>query len=143
MAYAGTSLIKRMTVLAALLSLQPGLALASDDAEAFGPPMQETIFSQDASLETAALGTEEFSHTATAQELGSSRGEGTATFSKSTIGATLSNNSAVNTVSGGNAIDGDAFSNASGVTSVIQNSGNNVVIQNSMIVNLNMDGTGQ
>ena len=46
-------------------------------------------------------------------------------------------NTANNTVSGANGIN-DSFDNASGVISVIQNSGNNVLIQGSTIVNVNM-----
>lgn len=45
-------------------------------------------------------------------------------------------NTATNTVSGGNIIESGAFSNSSGIPTVIQNSGNNVLIQNSTIVNV-------
>ena len=56
--------------------------------------------------------------------------------------AQLSNN-VININSSGNLINGDnvlsdhALSNVNGITSVIQNSGNNVIIQNSTIVNVN------
>jgi hypothetical protein len=48
----------------------------------------------------------------------------------------LSQDRATNTVSGGNVIQSGAFANASGLPTVIQNSGNNVLIQNSTIVNV-------
>jgi hypothetical protein len=48
----------------------------------------------------------------------------------------VSGNRATNTVSGGNVIASGAFANASGLPMVIQNSGNNVLIQNSTIVNV-------
>ena len=41
-------------------------------------------------------------------------------------------------VTGSNIIQGGAFGNASGFVTVIQNSGNNVLIQNAMQVNLTM-----
>lgn len=48
----------------------------------------------------------------------------------------VSNNSADRIVSGTNRVGGGAFGNAAGVSTVIQNSGSNVLIQNSMIVNV-------
>lgn len=54
------------------------------------------------------------------------------------ITGTVSNDSASQVVTGNNAITGDAFSSASGLPSVIQNSGNNVLIQNGVIVNVEM-----
>jgi hypothetical protein len=42
-----------------------------------------------------------------------------------------------NTISGANTVTGDAFSNMNGFATVIQNSGNQVLIQNDLIVNVN------
>lgn len=70
-------------------------------------------------------------------ELASQRG----TFNPSTssfLFADSSNNVAINSVTGQNNISDSAFNNASGVVSVIQNTGNNVVIQSSTVVNLEM-----
>ena len=50
--------------------------------------------------------------------------------------ATLAGNTANNTVTGVNIIDNGAFTNAGGIFSVIQNTGNNVIIQDSTIVNV-------
>ncbi|ROV57460.1 carbon storage regulator [Vibrio ponticus] len=47
-------------------------------------------------------------------------------------------NSAINTTNGNNNIGAGAFSAASGINSVIQNTGNNVLIQNSTVVNLTL-----
>ena len=47
-------------------------------------------------------------------------------------------NTANNTINGGNVIAAGALASSSGVTSVIQNTGNNVLIQNSMVVNLTL-----
>lgn len=50
----------------------------------------------------------------------------------------VSGNSATHVSTGANIIDGAAFANASGIPIVIQNSGANVLIQNSTIVNLQL-----
>jgi hypothetical protein len=52
------------------------------------------------------------------------------------VSATLTDNTANNNVTGANFIDGGAFSGAGGMFSVIQNTGNNVIIQDSTIVNV-------
>jgi hypothetical protein len=58
--------------------------------------------------------------------------------SKQISNGTVSNDSASQVVTGNNAITGDAFSSASGLPTVIQNTGNNVLIQNGVIVNVEM-----
>ncbi len=50
--------------------------------------------------------------------------------------ATLQDNWLEAGTNGANIIDGNAFSGAMGFTSVIQNSGNNVIIQESTLVNI-------
>lgn len=50
--------------------------------------------------------------------------------------ATATQNVAVNSVTGDNIVNSSAFSNAQGLVNLIQNSGNNVVIQSSTVVNL-------
>lgn len=52
--------------------------------------------------------------------------------------ATMSQTSATNVGTGMNAISENAFSNANGFPMVIQNTGNNVIIQNSTILNLRL-----
>ncbi len=52
------------------------------------------------------------------------------------VSATLTDNTANNNVTGANFIDDGAFSGAGGMFSVIQNTGNNVIIQDSTIVNV-------
>lgn len=54
----------------------------------------------------------------------------------SNIEAELSNNTANNNVTGFNIIDNGAFTEANGIFSIIQNTGNNVIIQDSTIVNV-------
>jgi hypothetical protein len=52
------------------------------------------------------------------------------------IDGTVEGNTADHVVSGANAISDGAFTNANGINTVIQNTGNNVLIQNGMVVNV-------
>ena len=52
--------------------------------------------------------------------------------------ARLTDNVARDNVTGSNIVADGAFNNASGLATVIQNTGNNVVIQNATILNLEM-----
>ncbi|WP_133501473.1 hypothetical protein [Cognatilysobacter terrigena] len=54
----------------------------------------------------------------------------------SDVDGTVDNNVALNTISGGNMVGGGSFGNAAGLSTVIQNSGNNVLIQNSTVVSI-------
>lgn len=53
--------------------------------------------------------------------------------------ATLHDNVILSSVTGGNAVGGGAFSGASGIATVIQNSGNQVIIQNATLLNLTLE----
>lgn len=54
------------------------------------------------------------------------------------LSADLYNNAASHNITGTNTIAGGAFSSSSGFPTVVQNSGNNVIIQNATIVNLKL-----
>jgi hypothetical protein len=54
------------------------------------------------------------------------------------LGGTVSGNQAYNLVTGSNTISEAAFSNSNGLPMVVQNSGNNVLIQNATIVNVQL-----
>ena len=71
-------------------------------------------------------------------ELDVSRGEGidVTTINTAELDGTLNGNTATNSVTGENVISNGAFANTSGLSTAIQNSGNNVLIQNSTIVNV-------
>ncbi len=80
-----------------------------------------------------------FSATAVSDgELDGYRGEGidVQTITKAELDGTLDGNTAINSLTGSNLISNGAFADASGLTTAIQNSGNNVLIQNSTIVNV-------
>lgn len=65
-------------------------------------------------------------------------GEARLQLNRMDVQAGLEDNNAINTISGSNSITGDAFAHASGLPVAVQNSGNNVVIQNAFILNLNV-----
>lgn len=70
-------------------------------------------------------------------DLSISRGTDNVT-STNNLGASLYGNSALNTVTGGNFVTDGALANSSGFSTVVQNSGNNVLIQSALILNLNV-----
>jgi hypothetical protein len=61
---------------------------------------------------------------------------GTNIHNNQNITGAVTGNSATQVVTGANAISADSFSGAAGLSTVIQNTGNNVLIQNGMIVNV-------
>lgn len=76
---------------------------------------------------------------ASIEELDNARGrEGidVTTLNNMNVRATLTDNNATNNTSGFNIIDHGSFAGAGGMFSVIQNSGNNVLIQDSTIINV-------
>jgi len=70
--------------------------------------------------------------------LAAQRGGQAVTVNLNELDGKLHDNSAINTISGNNYISQDAFSHSSGLPVAIQNSGNNVLIQNSFILNFEM-----
>lgn len=75
------------------------------------------------------------------QDLDQQRAKGAGGVQLSNLGmhADLNNNLIDNSNTGGNAIDGSSFSSFTGFATVIQNSGNDVVIQNATIVNVTIE----
>jgi len=71
------------------------------------------------------------------EDLDSERGRGgvdVTALSRSNARAYVIDNSAANSITGGNYIEDGSIRNNSGITDVVQNSGNNVIIQNSTVV---------
>lgn len=60
-------------------------------------------------------------------------------INEQTLNGTMSDTEARDTVSGSNVVSGSAFGSSAGLPTVIQNSGNNVLIQNATIVNVRME----
>lgn len=59
-------------------------------------------------------------------------------INRNDLKANMHDNHAYDNVTGDNAITGNAFAGASGIPIVMQNTGNNVIMQNAVIVNLMM-----
>jgi len=74
----------------------------------------------------------------TPKALAAQRGGQSVIINTNDLDAKLHDNTAINTISGNNYITQDAFSHSTGLPIAIQNSGNNVLIQNSLILNLEM-----
>jgi hypothetical protein len=73
----------------------------------------------------------------TADVLAANRG-GAQTLNDIKLDGVVADNHAVNLATGSNSISDGAFANAAGLPLVVQNSGNNVLIQNATIVNLQL-----
>lgn len=73
----------------------------------------------------------------TADVLAANRG-GAQTLNDIRLDGVVADNHAVNLATGSNTISDGAFANAAGLPLVVQNSGNNVLIQNATIVNLQL-----
>ena len=72
------------------------------------------------------------------KDLGTQRGGQDQFLNDMKLNAQLYNNKAVSNMTGGNFVTQDAFAGTKGFATVIQNSGNNVIIQNATILNLRM-----
>ena len=115
-----------VTLIAA--SLIPAGALADSPADASERPAKEV------SPQLPALGP-----VADEQVLESQRGgQDDAYFNDMRSKAQVYNTSTTNVSTGDNTINGAAFTGTNGLPIVVQNSGNNVVIQNSTILNLQL-----
>ena len=72
-----------------------------------------------------------------ARQLGGQRG-GSDVFSDMTLRGVVADNRAINAVTGGNVVSQGALAGMSGVPMLVQNTGNNVLIQNATIINLQL-----
>ena len=63
---------------------------------------------------------------------------GPITINANMLNAKLFDNKATDNVTGNNTVTGSAFAGSSGLATVIQNSGNNVIIQNGTVLNLTL-----
>lgn len=88
-----------------------------------------------------SLETKKWGHPVASTQLDAQRGgtnTGPITLNTNMLNATLFENSAKGNVTGHNTITEGAFVGASGLPTVIQNSGNNVIIQNGTVLNLTL-----
>ncbi len=74
----------------------------------------------------------------TTKALDAQRGGQAVVINTNDLEAKLHDNRAIDNVTGNNYITGSAFSQSTGLPVAIQNSGNNVIIQNSFILNMEL-----
>lgn len=127
-------------ILALLISVIPCAAFAADAAAPL--PMAGAIGVAPISAPVSSVsprkgwfGSSALSDQVLAQHSG---GTDTGPVSEMRLRGTVSETSAVNVSTGNNLINEGSLSNASGIPMVIQNSGNNVLIQNATIVNIQL-----
>lgn len=120
------------TLVTAALFL-PGLAFAGEDE----PPHAPSAAAGQAPS-TAPAGGWLAGRLVDEDELSRQRGGADLHVNENNASAIVRDNVATNLTTGNNSINGDSFSGMSGVPMVVQNSGNNVVIQNSTILNLQL-----
>ena len=107
------------------------------DIEPTEPADQETILDLDALDSVGTL---------TDEELNSHRARENIEVEKITLNdqtqdGDVTDNVAIGNSNGDNLINGDAFSDSSGFLSTVQNTGNNVLIQNSTIINVTVESS--
>ncbi|HYE35314.1 hypothetical protein [Methylocaldum sp.] len=99
--------------------LSTGYASGLDEEVAFASESSKAVATEDLDEERGREGVDDLA------------------FAHGALKATLANNEAISSNSTTyNVIDGGAFTDAGGIISVIQNTGNNVIIQDSTVVNV-------
>ena len=126
-----TACVARLLGLAAACVLQSGYAAEAPSSDAATAPAPAVV----APTATPALG---FAGRARVTDLDLARRRGKGAPAEASLTASVSDNQASHVVTGGNQITAGAFAGASGIPVVIQNSGNNVLIQNSVVVNVQL-----
>jgi hypothetical protein len=113
----------------------PGWVLASDQPGQSGA-VQPKQNNQPANAQPVSL--DGFGQAVSSSTLGRYSGGSNTVQSTQNLNGAVTGDSATHVTTGTNTISGDSFSGASGLPSVIQNTGNNVLIQNGVIVNVQL-----
>jgi hypothetical protein len=113
----------------------PGWVLASDQPGQSGA-VQPKPNNQPANTQPVYL--DGFGQAVSSSTLGHYSGGSNNVQSTQNLNGAVTGDSAQHVTTGTNMISGDSFSGASGLPSVIQNTGNNVLIQNGVIVNVQL-----
>jgi hypothetical protein len=132
----GAKRLCSLAVLAVLASpawAGPAEPMAGQDGSAPSPAKQDAR-PEGAAPARSGFGID-FGPAADLGKLEQSRG-GAETKNDVKLDGVVAGNSAVNVSTGGNMIDSGSFSNMSGIPVVIQNSGANVLIQSSTVINV-------
>ena len=122
----------------ALMAILPSTFVFADEVQG----KAQTAIATSASESSTAAGTSAFSvdndtgATVSLTTLDKHRGGQDVVVNDMKLNGVVSNNTAANLTTGNNSISQGSFTNASGLPLVIQNSGNNVLIQNATILNV-------
>lgn len=123
-------------------SAQMAMPVLADDAGTIpATPIQTTpeiAATEIATPEMAAPEILGFGEQVTDADLSTFRGGLALQTNDMRLNGNLYNNQAIANVTGSNFVTQDAFSGASGFSTVVQNSGNNVIIQNATILNISL-----
>ena len=111
-------------------------ASAGDETGAPGAAQVSAALRTAPSATALRTATSLFSARRAADDALSAQRGGTEVATESSLQGVVTNNQTVNSTTGGNQIGGGALTGVSGVPVVIQNTGNNVLIQSSTIVNV-------
>src|SRR4030066_28754 len=119
-------------------SAQMAMPVLADDAAAIpATPIRATP--ESAATEMATPEILAFGEQVTDADLATFRGGSVALqINEMKLDGKLYDNQAIANVTGSNFVTQDAFSGASGFSTVVQNSGNNVIIQNATILNISL-----
>jgi len=124
-----------LAAVAAAAFLLPGSAIAAEKDDA---PIDARLVSTAQRAPTADAAAWAGALVVDDRELAQQRGGVDLHLNENNASAIVRDNVAANLSTGNNSINGESFSGMSGVPMVVQNSGNNVVIQNSTILNLQL-----
>ena len=129
---------REYSLLPILLSLAVIASAEETDSAAVDPSVSaesEATLDLDALDNVAALSDEELNSHRAREKLEVEQ----ITLNDQTQDGDVTDNVAIGNTNGDNLINGDAFSDSSGFLSTVQNTGNNVLIQNSTIINVSVE----
>ncbi len=138
---------KRLTLLATLATLSWTTSVIAADESSASPssPVASVATTTAAAPSTAAAPESTTTRRSpfaskpmTAPALAGKRGGDGSVVNDAQLKGVVANNQATNVATGSNVISDGAFAGSAGLSTVIQNSGNNVLIQNATIVNLQL-----
>jgi hypothetical protein len=129
-----------LSVMCCSSALQAGMPLTAVSAAAASEAIQPTVLNVPAAAKSALAkpSSNPFGSQPVSNNTLSAKRGGERVFNDAQLKGVVSNNVASNLTTGMNVISEGAFSGSSGLPLVVQNSGNNVLIQNSTIVNVQL-----
>ena len=119
-----------------VIAAEPATLSSVPDVAEAGSPLTVATVRSPLAAPVAAVRRNPFNGKPMAPDALAAKRGGDGVFNDQQLKGMVANNSASNLATGTNVISEGAFSNSVGLPTVIQNSGNNVLIQNATIVNV-------